>query len=414
MREGEQERWILHADMDAFYASVEQRDHPEYLGRPVVVGGLGRRGVVAAASYEARKFGVRSAMPGFQARELCPHAVFVSPNMARYSEVSAQVAAVFAEFTPLVEPLALDEAFLDISGSVRLFGGPLALAQRLKARIFEAVSLRVSVGVAPNKLVAKIACTLSKPDGLLVVARDAVNWLLDPLPVRRLWGVGPALGEELRQLGIGTFSELAGFDAYALRKALGNRAPLLQQLARGEDVRSVEPAREPQSIGEENTFGVDVSDAQTVFDTLTAHAHRVAQRLRQSGYRGKTISLKIKLSRTRGQRESRLSQKKEPVYPLLTRSCSIDPPTHEAAVIARTVQDLWRQARITEPIRLLGVSVSNLRAVSNEQLGLFGEARGDTLGRALDAINNRFGKQTIGPGVGTAQKSGISGRKLGI
>ncbi len=414
MQEGELERWILHADMDAFYASVEQRDHPEYLGRPVVVGGLGRRGVVAAASYEARKFGVRSAMPGFQARELCPHAVFVSPNMARYSEVSAQVAAVFAEFTPLIEPLALDEAFLDISGSVRLFGGPLALAQRLKARIFAAVSLRVSVGVAPNKLVAKIACTLSKPDGLLVVPRAAVNWLLDPLPVRRLWGVGPALGEELRQLGIGTFSELAGYDAYALRKALGNRAPLLQQLARGEDVRSVEPAREPKSIGEENTFGVDVSDAQTVFDTLTAHAHRVAQRLRQSGYRGKTISVKIKLSRMRGQREGRASWQKEPVYPLLTRSRSVEPATCDAGVIARVAQDLWRSANITEPIRLLGVSMSNLLPVSSEQLGLFGQEPGEALGRALDAINERFGAQAIGPGVGIAEKSGISERNRGI
>ncbi len=393
MQKAELQRWILHADMDAFYASVEQRDQPEYLGRPVVVGGLGRRGVVAAASYEARRFGVRSAMPGFQARELCPHAVFLSPNMDRYSEVSAQVAAVFAEFTPMIEPLALDEAFLDISGSVRLFGGPLALARRLKARVFEVVSLRVSVGVAPNKLVAKIACTLSKPDGLLVVPRSEVNLLLDPLPVRQLWGVGPALGEELYRLGIRTFSELAKYDAYALRRALGNRAPLLQQLARGEDVRGVEPAREPQSIGEENTFGVDVSDAQTALDTLTAHAHRVAQRLRQSGYRGKTISVKIKLSRVQGQREGRLNRQKEPVYPLLTRSRSVEQATCDAAVIARVAQDLWRNANLSEPVRLLGVSMSNLLPVSSEQLGLFGQEPGEALGRALDAINERFGAQ---------------------
>ena len=206
------ERWILHADMDAFFASIEQRDRPELRGKPVIVGATSPRGVVAAASYEARIFGVRSAMPGFRARELCPHGIFVASDIEKYAGVSAEVHAVFAEVTPEIEPVALDEAFLEITGSVGLFGGPVELARFLKRRVREAVDLPISVGLGPTKQVAKIACTLGKPDGLLLVPPEAVRWMLDPLSVRRIWGIGPVLGDKLERFGIRTIAQLAAFD----------------------------------------------------------------------------------------------------------------------------------------------------------------------------------------------------------
>ncbi|HEX2674726.1 MAG TPA: DNA polymerase IV, partial [Polyangiaceae bacterium] len=286
-------RLILHADMDAFYASIEQRDRPELRGLPVIVGANSARGVVSAASYEARKYGVRSAMPGFRAHALCPHGVFLAPNMARYAEVSEQVHEVFAEFTPEIEPIALDEAFLDITGSARLFGGPLQLATQLKQRVRERTGLSVTVGVAPNKLVAKIACTLAKPDGLRVVEGHEVRALLAPLPVRRLWGVGPVLAQKLERLGLKTLADLVNYDERQLTRDLGDRAALLQALAAGHDQRPVVSARAAKSIGEENTFEVNVIERERVSAALTSHADEVARRLRRSGYVGHTITLKI-------------------------------------------------------------------------------------------------------------------------
>ena len=318
-------RFVLHADMDAFYASIEQRENPELRGKPVIVGATSARGVVAAASYEARVFGVRSAMPGFRARELCPDGVFLPSNMALYARVSDQVHEVFAEFTPEIEPLALDEAFLDVSASVGLFGGPLELARRLKARVREVTGLVVSVGVAPSKLVAKIACTLGKPDGLIVVPEQAVRWLLDPLPVRKLWGIGPVLAKSLNELGIYSIGQLAECALDDLRFKVGDRAYELKQRARGEDPREVESARVPKSYGEENTFESDVGDRDVITATITAHAEAVARRLRRDGYRGRTVTLKIKLGRRRGARPSRLfNELEEPIYPLLTRSKSLE------------------------------------------------------------------------------------------
>jgi DNA polymerase-4 len=348
--------------MDAFYASVEQRDNPELRGRPVIVGGASARGVVAAASYEARVYGVRSAMPGFRARELCPHAVFLFPDMARYSAVSEQVHEIFAEFTPEIEPLALDEAFLDVTDSVGLFGDPLSLAGALKQRVREELDLAISVGLAPSKLVAKIACTLGKPDGLLVVPQDAVRWLLDPLPVRRIWGVGPVLGETLEGLGIRTFRDLAEYDVEALGRLLGPRiAWELTRRARGEDDRAVVSDRAPKSYGEENTFEHDIADRPTIGAVLTAHAEAVARRLRRDGYRGRTITLKIKLGRRQGARPSRLVRGyEEPVYPIVTRRKTLVSPTDEGGLIRSVALSLWDAAGVVEPVRLLGVSVSGL------------------------------------------------------
>ena len=388
-------RWILHADMDAFYASIEQRDHPELRGRPVIVGATAARGVVAAASYEARAFGVYSAMPGFRARQLCPQAAFLPANMEHYAAVSAEVHAVFETFTPEVEPIALDEAFLDIGGSVGLWGGPHALALALKRKVFETTSLRVSVGVAPSKLVAKIACTLSKPDGLRVVQPDEVRALLDPLPVRRLWGVGPVLEAELVRHGITRLGELADHDPEALVQKLGPRALELQALARGIDRRTVVADRAPKSIGEENTFETDVLDRDRVSEALGAHAEAVARRLRRAGYRARTISLKAKLGTAYGQRISRSDGGSEPVYPLLVRSRSIASPSDDGLLFRDVALALWDELALTVPVRLLGVSVSNLIARSNEQLDLFAPPRKDALGPALDAITQRFGRHAI-------------------
>jgi DNA polymerase IV len=408
-------RFILHADMDAFYASIEQRDHPELRGRPVIVGANSPRGVVAAASYEARKYGVRSAMPGFRAHALCPDGVFVAPNMARYAEVSEQVHAIFGEFTPEIEPLALDEAFLDITGSERLFGGPLELATRLKRRVREQTDLAVTVAVAPNKLVAKIACTLAKPDGLRIVSAAEVRALLDPLPVRRLWGVGPVLAQKLDRLGLKTLQDLVGYDARQLARELGERAAELQARAAGVDERPVVSSRAAKSIGEENTFAANISDRELVSAALTAHADEVARRLRRSGYVGHTITLKIKLGQSRTRRAARVPGEDgdEPVYPLLTRAKTLRVPTDDARVIREVVLELWDTAKIAEPVRLLGVSVSQLSPCQQSQLDLFAEAARPKrqLGVALDAIRERFGRDAIGPAVGRFEKVTPSMRK---
>jgi len=398
------QRWILHADLDAFYASVEQRDHPELRGRPVVVGGQSGRGVVAAASYEARAFGIRSAMPGFRARELCPHAVFLPPNMAHYAAVSAEVHSIFERFTPEIEPLALDEAFLDVTGSLRLFADPLALASALKRAVLEATELRISVGVGPNKLVAKIACTQGKPDGLRIVPPEAVREFLAPLPVRRLPGVGPVLGERLHELGIHTCGELARAEPSVLARVAGNRASGLVALARGEDERPVVPNRIPKSYGEENTFEHDVIDRDRVTAALTAHAEAVARRLRRDDYRGSTITLKAKLARARGTRIARgPGGGREPFYPLVSRSRTLSTPTNDGQRIRDVAVALWDEAALGEPVRLLGVSVSKLEKGSGRQLELFPSAR-DRLGSTLDAITERFGRGAIGRAVDAPRK----------
>ena len=401
--------------MDAFYASIEQRDHPELRGKPVIVGASSPRGVVAAASYEARVFGVRSAMPGFRARALCPDGIFVAPNMARYAEVSEQVHAVFNEFTPEIEPIALDEAFLDITGSERLFGGPLQLATQLKQRVKERTDLTVSVAVAPNKLVAKIACTASKPNGLRIVLPHEIRALLDPLPVRKLWGVGPVLAEKLTRLGMVTLGDIVRYDTRQLTRDLGERAAELQSLAAGHDTRPVTSERAAKSIGEESTFDVNVIDRDVVSAALTAHADEVARRLRRSGYVGHTITLKIKLGQSRTRRAARIPGEDgdEPVYPLLTRAKTLRVPTDDGRVIREVVLALWDTAQVGEPVRLLGVSVSQLAAAEQTQLDLFTETTRPKrqLGVALDAIRERFGRDAIGPAVGRFDKVTPSMRK---
>ena len=292
-------RVILHADMDAFYAAIEQRDRPELRGKPVMVGGSGGRGVVAAASYEARTYGVHSAMPSVEARRLCPEGIFLRGDMRRYSRESRRIFEIFGHFTPVVQGLSLDEAFLDIEGTERLFGPPAQLGQRLRAEVYAETKLAVSVGIAPVKMVAKIASALAKPDGLLEVPADQVQAFLEPLSVGRIWGVGPVALAKLRAAGFERIGDLARADASALTRALGTWGLEVACLARGEELGEVDPYREPVSFSEENTFAEDVSDAALLKRTILAHAEAVAQRLRIDGWKARTVILKLKLSRRR-------------------------------------------------------------------------------------------------------------------
>ncbi|MEN8159744.1 MAG: DNA polymerase IV [Myxococcota bacterium] len=382
---------ILHADMDAFYASIEQRDRPELRGRPVMVGGTGGRGVVSAASYEARVFGVRSAMPTAEARKRCPDGVFLRGDMAKYARESRRIFAIFDRFTPAVEGLSLDEAFLDLSGTERLLGPARAVGERLRAEVRAETGLAASVGIAPVKLVAKIASDLAKPDGLLEVEEGRVREFLDPLPVSRLWGVGPVADARLARVGIRTVGDLATATPATLSGGLGSWGAAAAALARGEDLREVEPYREAVSMSEENTFGEDVADRRTLEAAIWTHAESVARRLRRSELRAHTVVLKLKLARrvAPGPRG----------FPLLTRHATLPDASDDGEVLARTAQDLLARCELAEPVRLIGVGATKLVPADPEQLALFREGaereRRASLNRALDALAERYGNAVV-------------------
>ena len=398
-------RVILHADMDAFFASVEQRDHPELRGKPVIVGGTGPRGVVSAASYEARVFGVRSAMPGFEARRLCPDGIFVRGDMRNYAAVSRQVFALFARFSPLVEPVSVDEAFLDLSGTERLLGVPRAAGEALRRAVREELELAVSVGIAPIKMVAKIASDEAKPDGLCEVLPEAVRAFLDPLPVGRLWGVGPVAEARLRAAGIETIGALARGDAEQLRKLVGESLGAhAVALARGQDARDVVPDRAAVSYSEENTFDTDVADRARIGAVVLGHAESVARRLRRDGLAARTVVLKVKLGARRapGPRG----------YPILTRRATFAEPTDDGVVLGCEARRLLDRMP-PDPIRLVGVGAANLVDVAASQLGLFEPARerqrSVRLNRALDEIVARFGSRAVvRAGQEEATRAGLS------
>ncbi len=378
-------RAILHCDLDAFYASVEQRDHPEYRGKPVIVGGApNERGVVSAASYEARAFGVRSAMPLRMAGRLCPDGIFVPGDRERYEEASDQVMGLFAERTPLVEPISLDEAFLDVTGTERLFGRGEAIARDLKRAVRERCGLVLSVGVATNKLCAKVASDLRKPDGLVVVPPGDEESFLAPLPLERLWGVGPKTRDLLTGWGLRTIGDLADFDRLTLSSRLGEHGSAIWERAHGIDEDPVVPDAAPKSVGHEHTFDENTLDAAKVEATLLRLAEGVGRRLRDDTLRGRTVVLKLR------------------VAPFETRSRqrTLADATNDDVTIFRVARQLLRQALAedreggkTSPIRLVGVSVSGL--VAGEQLGLFDSARHARLNAALDAVRARFGDDAL-------------------
>ncbi|PZG16768.1 DNA polymerase IV [Micromonospora craterilacus] len=376
---------ILHVDMDAFYASVEVRHRPELRGRAVVVGGVGPRGVVSSASYEARRYGVRSAMPTMRARALCPHAVFLPPDFTRYTAASRAVMQIFRDVTPLVEPLSLDEAFLDVAGARRLFGPPAAIARQIRARVAEEQGLTCSVGVAPSKFVAKLGSTRAKPDGLLVIPATRVLDFLHPLPVAALWGVGERSAETLLRLGLRTVGDLAEAPVGMVRTALGAAAAThLHELAWGRDPRRVRPEQAEKSIGAEVTFDVDVDDPTEIRRTLLALAEKVGARLRGAGQVGRTVSVKVRMADFR----------------TVTRSRTLDVPTDVAREMFDTVWSLYTVLQPGERIRLLGVRAEGLSAADEtpRQLALGAPERGWREAEvAADAAAARFGRSVIGP-----------------
>jgi DNA polymerase-4 len=374
---------ILHVDLDAFYASVEVLKDPSLAGRPLAVGGAGPRGVVMSASYEARARGVRNAMPTVRARRLCPDLVVLPPDFESYRARSELFREVLRSHTPLVEPLALDEAFLDVGGAVRLFGPPPAVGERIRERVRREVGVRCSVGVAPSKLVAKLASARAKPDGLLHVRAAEVRSFLDPLPVDALWGVGERTGELLRRLGIRTVGELAAAPAPVLARLLGEGpAAHLVALARGEDDRPVVPSEPPRSISHEETFDRDLDDEEVLLRELLALSGRVARRLRREGYRARTVVLKVRLA----------------TFTTLTRSRTLPRPTDVGGELYRAAAELFRGLPGgRRRVRLLGVQATGLVPADAEQPTLLPGGRWGDVERAVDGVERRFGRDAAKP-----------------
>jgi DNA polymerase-4 len=398
-------RTILHVDMDAFYVGVEVRRRPELAGRPVVVGGTGRRGVVAAASYEARRYGIHSAMPSMRAQRLCPSAVFLAGDFGAYEAASGDVHAVFRSYTPLVEGIALDEAFLDVTGAARLFGDGAAIAAAIRARVSEELALTCSVGVAPTKLLAKLASKAAKPKagpegitpgaGVVVVAPGEELAFLHPLPVQALWGVGPATLERLRRLGVVTVGDLAGVAESTLVHTLGKtNGRHLHQLALGIDDRAVEPDRPIKSVSHEQTFARDLDDPAELALEVVRMADAVASRLRAQGLVGRTVTLKVRFGS----------------FTTITRSATGE-SVDTGPAIAAVARGLLATVDPAPGVRLLGVAVSGLAPASGEQLSL-GDANDpggwNTATRAVDDVRGRFGPTAIGP----ASLVGRDGLKL--
>jgi DNA polymerase-4 len=375
---------ILHIDMDAFFASVELLDRPELRGKPVVVGGASGRGVVTSATYEARAYGVRSAMPVSQARRLCPHAVFIPPHGAKYAAYSRQVMNLFRDVTPLVEPLSIDEAFLDVAGARRLLGSPGTIARGLRARVYEETGLTCSIGAASTKFVAKVASTRSKPDGLLIVPAERTLDFLHPLPVTALWGVGKATAESLARHGLRTVGDLAQTPRDVLQKWVGQASGgSLHDLAWGRDPRRVNPERTEKSVGHENTFSVDVGDPVVLRRELLDQSERVAVRLRAAGHSARTIALKLRFAD----------------FTTISRSRTLPEPTSTARrIYEQAVELLEEQDLGGRRVRLIGVRAEQLSDSSGDTLSLWSE---DDAWRdaenVMDAATQRFGRGSIRP-----------------
>ena len=383
---------ILHVDLDAFFASVEQLDNEALRGHPVVVGGLGARGVVSAASYEARTFGVHSAMPMGRARRACPSAAFISPRFDRYSEKSREVMAILHSVSPLVEQLSIDEAFLDVRGARRLLGTGTEIAALIRSRVHDEVGLVVSVGVATTKFLAKLASDLSKPDGLLAVEPGTERAFLAPLPVSRLWGVGPATRQRLERMGVNTIGEVAALPDSALVASLGSAlGSRLRALACNEDPRAVVPEHEAKSIGAEETFAVDVNDPAVCDRELVRLVDRVSERLRRADVQARTLTLKIRYGN----------------FETKTRARTLAAPTDVSTIFLETARELLDTLDCARGVRLLGISLSQLQAAADTQGVLAlddAESEADArverraaVERAVDEVRDRFGSRSVGP-----------------
>ena len=379
------ERRIIHVDMDAFYAAVEQRDNPELRGQPVIIGGKPQsRGVVSTASYEARKYGIRSAMPLIEAYRLCPQGIFVPPDHSKYRRVSDEIMQIFQHYTPLVEPISLDEAFLDVTGCQRLFGDSLQIAQGIKAQIKSQLDLTASIGIAANKFLAKIASDLEKPDGLVVINRENIAKIIWPLSVQKLWGIGSKSAARLVDLNIKTIGQLARSSPDLLAKTLGSWGLEVYHLANGIDERPVIPERDAHSIGHETTFSQDIKDQEYLTRVLLEIAQDVGWRLRRAGLCGKTVTLKVRY----------------PDFKTITRSHTLSTEFNQDDVIYQEAVKLLIVNHLSQKsIRLIGITVSGLirEEKVKQQFSLFTEKedKSKNLYQALDKINIKFGRKTI-------------------
>ena len=375
-------RWIIHADLDAFFAAVEQRDNPALRGKPVMVGGAGGRGVVTAASYEARAYGVHAAMPGARARRLCPHGIFVRGSYRKYQAESARVMGILADYSPTVETLSIDEAFVDATGLERWKGGPVPVAREIRDRVQRECGLTISVGIASSKLVAKMATNTGKPDGLVVVPHGQEQAFLAPLPIGALWGVGPQMGERLHAYGIRTIGQLAAYSSDALERAFGQWGVQVHRLANGRDRRPVSPGRSIKSVSNESTFPHTVYDRITLLHKLMALAEEVGRRLRKQGQRGRTVALKLRAAD----------------FATQSRQATLVNATDATDVIYAAVKRLLMSVHPNAAgYRLVGVGVHDLAPAVGGQLPLWRETadRLSQRDQAVDAIRDKFGRHAM-------------------
>ncbi|MGE5405415.1 MAG: DNA polymerase IV [Candidatus Saccharibacteria bacterium] len=374
---------MIHCDLDAFYASVEQRDNPELIGKPVIIGGSPQsRGVVSTCSYEARAYGVHSAMPTAQAHRLCPHGVFLPVNMKKYVQASQQVFAIFEDYTPLIEGLSIDEAFLDVAGSHSLFGSSEAIGRMIKERVKNEVGLNISIGISYNKFLAKLATNLGKPNGLFIIRHEETYDIMSPLPVSNLWGVGEKTGRRLNKLGIITIKDLLEFPRQLLLDKLGNAADDLLHLAQGLDHRQVETEREIQSLGRETTFSRDVSDSELLERNLLEFAQEIGKRLRRNGLAAQTVTIKLRFAD----------------FQTVTRRRTIEAPTSSDMEIYNVAVELFNKLDLNKTsVRLIGLSVSKLEKNSqrNDTLFTYDEKKETGIDRVMDSINERYGARSI-------------------
>ena len=374
-------RWIMHVDMDAFYASVEQRDNPALRGQPVIVGGLSERGVVATASYEARRYGVHSAMSMRQARRLCPDGVFLPVRMAYYRRISHQIRVILSRYSPYIEPLALDEAFLDVSGMELHYPEIITIGEAVKADILRITGLVASAGIAPNKFLAKLASDLEKPDGLVWIPYGKEQEILAPLPVSRLWGVGKVTETALRKAGFETIGDIARAGQDALRPVVGKQAHRLYELACGRDNRQLDVSRRPQSVGNEHTYLHDLIRPEEIDEQFRLLANEVAWRLRQNGLMGRTITIKVRYAS----------------FETITRSLTLeDIGTCAEEQLYFSAKKLYNKEKVTHPVRLLGLTVSQLRPYQVQEDLFSDDAETQAkVTEAIDKLQQRFGRQAI-------------------
>jgi DNA polymerase-4 len=381
-------RTIIHFDMDSFYPSVEVLDNPDLKGKPVRVGGGKERGVVSSASYEARRFGVHSALPMASAMRLCPQGIFLPVRMERYRDLSQNIFKIFRRYTPLVEPLSIDEAFLDVTGSERLYGTAVEIAVRIRKQVLQEIGLTVSAGVAPSKFVAKIASDVEKPDGLTVVLPEKVRQFLDPLSVTRMWGVGKMTRKKLLGMNIHTFRDLSLVPVDVLERKLGSHGRKMHLLSMGIDERNVEPEHDVKSIGHEQTFVEDITDLGLLEKNLLLLSEKTARRMRKKGLTGRTISLKVKYHD----------------FKQVTRSTTLEVYCDDGPLLYTEARRLLTKTEAgRKPVRLLGISISQFcNETKGEQLSLFAnesqEEKREKLHHALDSVYRRHGEKSVVPG----------------